>query len=85
MGACQHNLHGQARLVGVTGAEGLERLDSGGEAALAVFGFVDNRRRQAMAEFGVIFVLGDGGEGGEGGYWLGSGLVIITDGIGQYN
>jgi len=82
MGARQHDLHRQARFVGVAGAQGFERLDRGGEAALAVFGLVDEGRRQGIAEFDIIFLPGDAGEGG---HWRGSGVVSFTDYERQYD
>jgi hypothetical protein len=76
VGAGAHDLHRQARLVGVAGAQGFERLDRRGEAVFEVFGIVTNGRRQGIAEFDVIFLPGDGGEGGHA---RGSRLVRVTD------
>jgi hypothetical protein len=43
-------VHGEVCFVGVAGVEGFERLDRSGVAAFTVFGFVDDGRRQAIAD-----------------------------------
>jgi hypothetical protein len=73
MGAAEHDLHGEACFVGVAGVEGFERLDRGDEAALVVLARAVDRRREGIAEFGVIFAPGGGGEGG---HWFGSGFSV---------
>jgi hypothetical protein len=76
VGAGQHDLDGEVSLIGVAGAQGFERLDRGNEAAPVVLGIVDYGWRQGIAEFGVVFLPG---EGAEAGYWGGSGLVNLAD------
>jgi hypothetical protein len=57
VGAGEHDLDGEASLIGVAGAQGFERLDRGNEAAPVVLGIVDDGRRQGIAEFGMVSCL----------------------------